>query len=549
MLQKSPTDDTETTSRVFEPPVDEDVAPRRELLFADDTRNRDRRRRPAWVLVAMFAAALLTTLVFVVRAGDAGSSNWPVNWELWSSDNGVLFQLLQDVAAGRALDWSFSPQVYVFPELPVSALAFVLTGGDVYAYYLLVAAINNALLFGALYLVVRLLFPGVDVAAHLARAAVAWLPLVILPLIGTTWMFSFHLAPTYYFGMYLVLLGAPALYLARSRGARRAIAGAIALTAASNPLVLVFAVPALGLVGLLTGLRLGRRAIERPALWLGTVLAAAFVIRIVAFTGLQGTSPFTYVDIQLFRARLDWLWPHATNSAGALILLTGLLAAVMCLVGAVLLARLYWRRRDPRHLVAVWYGLVPLVGLAGTVALLVTHQYYLWPVLVAPLVFLLLAVPFRAVPWTLAAGLVTVVALVMTTSSFGDEGRYFGHRSAETQCLDDVLPVGDEVGYATFSDARRLSLTSERGIRFIPLKSSGVQATWLTNLDYLHAETGTFFYLNEAQGEPVIDKEFISRSFGEPDEVLGCGGKSAIWLYSEPAKLARITAHFQVRPR
>ncbi|MEO6085077.1 MAG: hypothetical protein ABIQ18_18390 [Umezawaea sp.] len=529
--------------------MDEGVAPQREFLTADDGRDRDRWRRTMWALVAMFAAALLTALVFVVRAGDAGASNWPVNWELRSSDNGVLFQLLQDVAAGRALDWSFSPQVYVFPELPVSALAFVLASGDVYAYYLLVAAINNALLFGALYLVVRLLFPGVDVAAHLARAAVAWLPLVILPLVGTTWMFSFHLAPTYYFGMYLVLLGAPALYLARSTGARCAIACAIALTAASNPLVLVFAVPALVLVGLLVGLRLGKLAIGRPALWLGAVLAVAFVVRFVAFSGLQGTSPFTYVDLELFRARLDWVWPQASDQTGDSLLLTGLVAAVVCLAGAVLVARLYWRRREPRHLVAVWYGLVPLVGLTGTVVLLITHQYYLWPVLVAPMVFLLLAVPFRAVPWTLAVGLVTIAALVVTTSSFGDEERYFGHRSAETRCLDDVLPVGDEVGYATFSDARRLSLTSERGIRFIPLKSSGVQATWLTNLDYPHAETGTFFYLNEASDEPVIDKELISRSFGEPDEVLSCGDKLAIWRYSDPAKLARITGHFHVRPR
>ncbi|MET1073967.1 MAG: hypothetical protein ABWY11_15075, partial [Umezawaea sp.] len=368
-------------------------------------------------------------------------------------------------------------------------------------------------------------------------------------LVGTAWMFSFHLAPTYYFGMYLVLLGAPALYLAHSRSARCAIACAIALTAASNPLVLVFAVPALVLVGLLVALRSGRRAIGRPALRVGAVLTAALVVRLVAFTGLQGTSPFTYVDLESFRARLDQLWPHTKDPTGNSIFLTGLLAAVVCLVGAVFVARLYWDRRELHHLVAVWYGLVPLVGLAGTVVLLITHQYYLWPVLVAPMVFLLLAVPPRAAPRTLAAGLVTIAALVATTSSFGDEGRYFGYRSAETTCLDDVLPTGHEVGYATFSDARRLSLTSERGIRLIPLKSSGVQATWLTNLDYLHAETGTFFYLNETGNEPVIDKGLISRSFGEPDQVLGCGDQVAIWLYDDPAKLTRITEHFHVRRR
>jgi len=511
------------------------------------------KRRSLAVAAAIVAAALLTAVVFVVRAGDAGASNWPVNWELRSSDNGVLFQLLQDVAAGRVLDWSFSPQVYVFPELPVSALAFVLAAGNVYAYYLLVAAINNALLFGALYLVVRLLFPRGDVAAHLARAATAWLPLVILPLIGTAWMFSFHLAPTYYFGMYLVLLGAPALYLARSWGARLVIGGAIALTAASNPLVLVFAVPALVLVGMLAGLRLGWRAIARPALWLAGVLVAALLVRVVAFAGLQGTSPLSYVDIEVFTTRLSNLWPHlawlAEDPTTRVILVLGALAAVGCLCGAVIAARLYWRRREPRLLVAAWYGLVPIAGLAGTVVLLITHQLYLWPVLVAPLVFLLLAVPVRAVPLTLGAGAVVIVALVLATSSFGNEGRYFGHRSAETTCLDDVLPTGNEIGYATFSDARRLALTSERGIRLIPLKSNGVQAGWLANLDYLHADVGTFFYLNEAGDEPVIDPEFISDSFGEPDEVLMCGDAQAIWLYSDPAKLALIAEHYEVRQR
>ena len=68
-------------------------------------------------------------------------------WELRSSDNGPLFQFLQDVVAGRPLDWSFSPQVFVFPELPISAIAFAVTGGSIYGYYLVVAMLNNALLF------------------------------------------------------------------------------------------------------------------------------------------------------------------------------------------------------------------------------------------------------------------------------------------------------------------------------------------------------------------------------------------------------------------
>jgi len=508
-------------------------------------------RRPVFVAAASILAGVATALVFVLRAGDAGESNWPANWELRSSDNGVLFQLLQDVAAGRPLEWNFSPQVYVFPELPISALAYLGAGGNVYWYYLLVAAINNALLFAALYLVVRLLDRSRDVTSHLLRATVAFLPLLILPLLGTAWLLSYHLAPTYYFGMYLVLLGAPALWLSRSWAARAALAVAIVLTAASNPLGLVFAVPALVIVGVLVWLREGFGAVRGGALALGAVLVAALLVRLLAFSGLQGTSPLAYVDVGLFIGRLDALWPYLawllSDPTTRVVLVTGAVAAVACFAGAVVAAVLFWRRRERKLLVAVWYGLVPVTGLAGTVVLLITHQLYLWPVLVAPLVFLLLAVPVRWGRWFVGVAILLVGVLVVVTGSFGTQDRYFGFRSVETRCLDERLPGGAEIGYATFSDARRLSLTSERGVRLIPLKSDGEQAGWLANLDYLHADVGRFFYLNDAGDERMIDNDFIVATFGEPDAVYPCDDSRYIWLYSSPEKLAAIAEHYGVR--
>ena len=168
---------------------------------------------------AAAVVAALTALVFLVRAGGdpADAATWPITWELRSSDNGPLFQFLQDVVAGRPLDWSFSPQVFVFPELPISALAFAITGGSVYGYYLVVAMLNNALLFLVLVGLARVLFPASrvgDVGASAARSPPCrcW----CCPLIGTSWILSFHLAPTYYFGMYAALLAAPLLVLARS---------------------------------------------------------------------------------------------------------------------------------------------------------------------------------------------------------------------------------------------------------------------------------------------------------------------------------------------
>src|SRR5580698_5803131 len=104
-------------------------------------------RRLLWVALATLGIAAITALVYLIRSGDPGATNWPIQFELRSSDNGVLFQFAQDVFGGRALDWSFSPQVFVFPEIPISLLAYAIAGGTVQLYYLLVACINTSLLF------------------------------------------------------------------------------------------------------------------------------------------------------------------------------------------------------------------------------------------------------------------------------------------------------------------------------------------------------------------------------------------------------------------
>ena len=236
-------------------------------------------RRALVLLGAATGVAALTALVFLIRAGgDPGdAATWPIQWELRSSDNGPLFQFLQDAAASRPLDWSFSPQVFVFPELPLSAIAFLVTGGSVTGYYLVVAMVNNVVLFLVLYGLVRVLHPS----GWIARAAVAMTPLIVFPLIGTSWILSFHLAPTYYFGMYAALLAAPLLVLTRSRAGRIAIAVALALTAASNPLVLLFAAPGTAAALVVSAIRHGWRASRRPALEVGATLLATLVVRVL----------------------------------------------------------------------------------------------------------------------------------------------------------------------------------------------------------------------------------------------------------------------------
>lgn len=495
--------------------------------------------------------------MFLVRAGDATESNWPVTWELRSSDNGVLFQVMQDVAAGRALDWSFSPQVYVFPELPISAVAYLASAGNVYGYYLAVAILNNSLLFLAILGTIRLIFPHDRVAGSIARAALASTPLLLFPLVGTAWILSFPLAPTYYFGMYLVLLGAPALVLVRGPWLRAAVVVGVALAAASNPLMLVFALPALGVCLLAVLVRRGLRAALRAAIPVGAALLLAAALRLLVFAPLQGTSPLTYVDPEVFAERWRQLGPYfawvTTDVSSRVILGLGAVLAIVCLAGAITVVVGFLRGRlESRHLGLAYLGFIPVLGIAATAAVLITHYLYFWPALILPFVVVLMVMPaqwaIRALPGAaavlLATGLVTGAA-----SNLGHQERYFGHRADETRCIDENLPPGVELGYATFSDARRLSLPSQRPFRMIQLRSDGAPSYWLTNRSYVTSAPGQFFYLNGRGDEWPIDAGFITGTFGEPDDRFACGPDQEVLVYTDPAKRAAIAAHYGAERR
>jgi hypothetical protein len=500
----------------------------------------DRLRFAVAVAIGVALVAGLTALVVLIRAGGdpADAATWPITWELRSSDNGTLFQLFTDAVAGRRLDWSFSPQVYVFPELPISAVAFLLTGGDLYLYYVVVAVLNQMLFFLVLVALARVLWPT---GQAVLRAGVATTPLLLLPLVGTTWVFSFHLAPTYYLGMYLALLAAPLLLLVRTWATRILLASALALTLASNPLTAVFAAPGAVAVLAVRLLRTGARGVRRPLMLVGAVAVAAVVAR-VAFTPLQGTGLLTYVDLEVFRSRIDALWPYWSyqllDPAARVLLPLGVAAALACLAAGVVTAWMLVRRAEvvdeSRAFATVFFGAVPLGGLAATFAALITHYYYFWPVLVLPLVLVLFALPSGTLPQALAAGAAATLAIGLFTGGVANlaGSRYFGYRTPETRCLDVAVP--GQVGYATFSDSRRVGLPSATGIRLIPVTADLEPNRWLTNRAYFDDEHPTFLYVNEHGDERALDGDVIRARFGDPVRTASCGDGRRVLIYDSP---------------
>lgn len=521
--------------------------------------SRGRLIRLGVVAAAALGVAAVTALVFFIDAGGTGLVNWPENFDLGESDNGVLFQFIQDVAHGRAINWTFSPQVFVFPEIPISVLSYLIAGGAVRVYYLIVAMINNLLMFLAFFAVIRAIYQDESFRSRLVRALVTTAPMVVLTLFSTVSLFAFQLAPTYYNGMYLAMICAPLLFVVRRRAVLIGMAVVIALIVASNPLTLIFTIPVALCIGVVRRVRLGLGAVARPLVVTIIVIALAAAIRLAFFSGLQGTSPLTYLDASRVPIRIKTLtdnWAFAAQSGVTVVLLVvGLALGIVLFVMAVRhVARVLRKREvlDSRGWVLLYFGLIPIVGLLTTAGLLILNYLYLWPILIAPFSFVLLSVPAPRLRMVgLATAAVSVIALVASLIVIAPTGpaTYLSYRSAETQCLDSGLPPGMDVGYAGYFDARRLELTSNRHLLLIQVDYQGTAPyDWLTNEDYATHYLGHFFFVDATGGELTTAPYNITSVIGSPDKTVTCSDGSQILIYTNAIKVQKITIRYYTPP-
>jgi hypothetical protein len=158
-------------------------------------------------------------------------------------------------------------------------------------------------------------------------------------------------------------------------------------------------------------------------------------------------------------------------------------------------------------------------------------------------------VPRPAVGLAAASGALLFIAFALATgltTNLGTVDRYFGFRNAETVCLDAAVP--GQLGYATFSDSRRVSLTSATGVRLIQIESDAEPSHWLTNRAYSTEEAGTFFYVNGVGDETGLDVGVLTQRFGEPDDVWSCADNQEVWIYSDAAKRDAIAEFYGAGP-
>jgi hypothetical protein len=157
---------------------------------------------------------------------------------------------------------------------------------------------------------------------------------------------------------------------------------------------------------------------------------------------------------------------------------------------------------------------------------------------VLPLVLALFAIPERGVGLGLAPAVAAVLVVAVATGGVPNlirSGQYVGFRGPETRCLDEAVP--GQVGFATFSDARRVGLPSATGIRLVPVTADLEPNLWLTNRAYARDERPTFLYVDERGDERALDGDVIHALFGEPDRVVECAEGQRVLVYAHPLNL------------
>lgn len=505
-----------------------------------------------FILGAALMVAVFTTIVYLSRAGSGPGHNWPALWNLSNSDNSVLFQLSQDIFKGRGLDWSFSPQVYIFPEIPISLVAYALSLGNPYWYFIMVAVLNNIHLFVVLSLLFGLLNPKSDKIAVTKGGLAATIPLIILPLIATNTVFAYHLAPTYYFGAYLLAFAFPLTIWAKNRAQKSVFAIFYIITAASNPLLIVFTLPAYLVVTVVKFMNNSLKNLAREFAYVAGLVMLSFVVRLAFFSGIVGTSPANYISIEHFAKRLGGLRDfilysmRATVDPVLAILSAGSTLIVVLLFIATIKAYVTPKRTkedySEEYLPKMYLLVFPLTAVLSLYFVMVLNTLYLWIIIVGPFVVLFLLAPKRYSTKLVLVGYGLILLAVFTpkgVTNLSHTSNYFRYTTPVARCVDSNQPA-HSVGYATFSDARKASVTSSKDILLVPILPAANPTGWLTNKAYVKDYAGSFFVINKSGAETPIDRNIMRAEFGNPSHIVDCGGGITIYQYTGDVPLKRI---------
>ncbi|MEI8338964.1 MAG: hypothetical protein WCF91_03505, partial [bacterium] len=527
------------------------------------------------LISATILAGLSTFIFFIWAAGQAKGINWPMSFELYAMDQPFLWHISRTLIEHHQLLFSSSGQSFLFPEIPISLFSYIITTGNIYWYYIMVAVVNNSILFLLLFSLARKIFSEDGFSKQLTRAALAFVPLIGFMLVSSgTLVYLLHIAPNYNFDMYIGALIVPLIILSQSILGRTLWCVFYILIAASNMLTVIFSLPIIFIIGLLIFFKdslLKALRFIAPFILL-TILAFAlnhflfqtphpsWSVSITSYN-YQGQA---YIDLDAMPERLKTVvnmlseikkgyWTSLISTAGILV------AAVALLYYIKIFFKLRNRFKEPAMISRIYLLLWPFAGVATCYVLTLLYAWYCWPLMVGSVVVaILLITPSKYIyqvfsVFIAAAALLFLVIVSLHKGGFSVESRieqakssYFNHRWSDTICTDNNIKSGSYI-FANNSTGKVLTSQSQNNLRFLQMDPLYRPHGWLNNLREInYADSVHYIYMNSPdRGTKAQYTESALTKFGNPDKVIKCpsvgnmSGPGEIWIYNKNLKANR----------
>lgn len=468
-------------------------------------------------------------------------------------DSVVLPLFVESLRRGEAFEWTMSPVLFVFPELPLYLLSDLVTAG-VAAALLTNAVLNVVVLYWLLRWIVGAVLPGssrVAAAWSAVAGAAAFVGCSLLEFryVGNTAeIATLFYSNTYYSGTVMSCLATTALVsrILRTGISRRSLVGhavGLALVAAlsvlSNPLYLLWAVAPSGLALAVTW------AFRRTG-WLTVLVLAVSSLggSAVGYAARIPLAPFiAATSDQYFRSDLVDVSASFYRGIGAELVSShkGQLEAGvfigLIVVSVVGLVVALVRRASG----AVTFAYAASVATAAVVPVVVVQvgslaARYLLPVFFVPLALgvvslvVLLERAVRALPVAparrrvplivAAAAAVAVVAAGGTAPITRVVAEATGPGYPAASCLTDWAEGRDAVGVGQFWQVRPLQVYGGDDVRLLQAHGDLSVFPWLSNLAPYRGADPTYLVVS---GLDLEDWSETLEELGAPAATVSCG--------------------------
>jgi|GEM_PF-385018 len=520
----------------------------------------------ALIATSALLIGIITALLFLWSAGSKNGINWPISFELYNMDQPLLFNISKSIFEHHNVLFSSSGQSFMFLELPISMISYLLSSANVYSYYIFVASINNIIFYVLIFLLVSKIFIKDSLLKKFIRSLMAVSPLLIFMLITNGLdIYLLHIAPDYNFDLIIGSLIVPLILLSGGSIEKNIYSLIYVLVASSNLLVLLFSIPILVVISMLIYFKSDLTKAGRFLFRFFILSIVALIINYFLFKIKHSSWPFsiystgadTYFNlngvpnrlrtvIAIFRPLKDLYWAQLISVTSILICLGLLIVNIKKFINSkkdddiIAISRLY---------ILFW----PFLGVAFCYIISIIYDWYCWPLVVGSVVVaIFIGIPSKYLE-RLAILFLGLIFLVLLLGHFVDKNNfslskriefakkiYFKHEYSDISCIEKNIPSNSAI-YTTSSTGKVLSSQMPASYNFIEVDAYYNLNGWLNDLNKnKYVKSIHYAYLNSSDRITLDQfRRGTLTKFGSPNHIFYCdkdgslSGHSEIWQYEK----------------